>query len=765
MSHEKLSLALVQSLTEAELYQVAKLLLKEVEGLNAVIVCNGPWDSGIDITTLKFDTQIQATVAEKKFETKLFLDIAKAKENVTKFGITDRVKYFYSHPVSNSRLLQFRKRAKDDFNIYLDIIDGNRIAEFAAEYSEIGKMLYDFSKLEKFQSDSTYFDDVKVKAYYDLMSFGKVTDIKYNIIKSFVLNFLFNNQSVAKEKLLINTNQHFNTTMDESYFNSVISRLSSEQKIKAKKDDVCLRDKERDRIKTVLQNYEIEEGLLLRDITEALEMFGVSHSIDKVVKQLSELYESSYSMNLKEFTYRDSTLNDLATVTLKLKALINELSDHEITETDADRLLKLLIKIADSSEILPRIAAGEVYSKVSDPDRLERYIHQNIHNKVIFLDTNVILNLLLAHYEPDAGFHSSSYKIANQFYKFCQKNELILKTIKNYSLEVAGIFKDALSIVPFTKLPAFDVLGGSSNLLYNFFQHLKDYDLMKDEVADFESFLAQFRFTLRNQHDNNKSQMEFLLRSMNIEIEEIKIYEYNQTADIIRQQVKANNRVKSNFAVISDALMFERLGDSNSEVNPVDPVFCTWDTSLLKTRKTYFEKFAGCTKWHMFTPTRLMDHISMMNFQIKPGMVSNEILTILDKDYSFQQMTHTLLDSVSIVINVNNVIGLRYTNMLAEIREQQILEVDAKVEVGTEPHQEVPPIDIVFRELIENYIFKKESKSEEFKRLFTVEEYFEEISNILLTEKSSVIEDGKVSSNLISKMDSILERESRKQIA
>jgi len=763
MSQEKLSLSIVESLTEKELYTVAKFFLKEVEGITNVIVCNGPWDAGIDLTTINYDFQIQATVEEKNFEKKLFSDIAKAKENVDKYNLTKKIKYFYSHSLSNTLILRYRKKAKDDFNVYLDIIEANRIAEIASEYREIGKLLYDFSKLEDFQGESNYFDDIKVKAYYDLMSFGKVTDIKYNIIKSFVLNYLFNNSVVSKEDLLNETNQHFDSKMDESYFVSVLNRLSSEQKIKLKKEEVHLLDKERERISTVLQNYKIEEGLLIRDISEALKKYGIDDSVDQIVKQLSELYESTYSINLSEFTYRDSTISDVKTVTLKLKALINELSDGNLLENDVDALIKLLIKIADSSEILPRIAAGEVYSKVADPDRLERYVHQNIDNKTVFLDANVILNLLLAHYEPDVEYNSYFYTIANQFYKFCQKNELILKTIKSYSMEVASVFREALSIVPFTKLPTFSSLGGSSNIIYKFFQHLKDFNLLQDSVDDFEGFLQQFKFTSKtNLDDNFKSQMEFLLRSMNIEIEEINKYEYGQTAEIIRQEVKANNKVKSNFAVVSDAIMFERLGDSNSEINPVDPIFCTWDIVLMKTRKAYFEKFPGCTRWYMFTPTRLMDHISMMNFQIKPGMVSNEILTILDQGFSFQQMTHTLLDSVASVINADSAVGLKYTNMLSEIREKQILEVDAKIEVGADAHVEVPPIDVIFRELFENYILNKENKSEEFKKLFTIEDYFEEITRILQKEKDNVIDEGKASSELIPSIDKLIEKEASK---
>lgn len=226
--------------------------------------------------------------------------------------------------------------------------------------------------------------------------------------------------------------------------------------------------------------------------------------------------------------------------------------------------------------------------------------------------------------------------------------------------------------------------------------------------------------------------MEFLFNSLEIEIEELKRYEFVKTAEIIREDLKINQRVKSNLAITSDAIMFERLADTNSETNPVDPIFCTWDQSLIKVRKRYFEDVPGCTKWYMFTPTRLMDHISMMNFQVKPGTVSNELLTILDQDFGFQQMTHTLLDSMSTIINSENVVGLKYTNMLASMREKEILEVDSKQELIPDSFTEIPPIDIIFRKLFETYILSRDGKGNEFKKLFTKEEYFEDISNLLI---------------------------------
>jgi hypothetical protein len=64
---------------------------------------------------------------------------------------------------------------------------------------------------------------------------------------------------------------------------------------------------------------------------------------------------------------------------------------------------------------------------------------------------------------------------------------------------------------------------------------------------------------------------------------------------------------------------------------------------------------------------------------------------------------------------------------------------------------------MIFRYLFDTYIIKKDEKeSTEFKKLFTKEEYFEEISQILFNEKKYVNDNKKVSDDLILKIDNVI---------
>ena len=437
-----------------------------------------------------------------------------------------------------------------------------------------------------------------------------------------------------------------------------------------------------------------------------------------------------------------------------MKGKLNEPASSEV-------IAKKIFAIADNNEILSRIAAGQVYSKVSDPERLQEYITRHNNNKNIFLDTNLIINALCVHYNPNSDYDNYHFKVAKQFLNFATLNQLNLGTIKSYAIETASLFKDALAIIPFTKLPIFDKLGGSSNILYTFFQYLKDWGQLHEGTNTFEDFLKEFKFETKSfPSDNNYfSQIEYLLKSLNIEIDYPPKYDLHIATELSYQDLISNSKTKSNFAIHNDAIMLMRLGDNDVEVNPIDPIFCTWDISLFRVRNLFFQEFPSCTKWLMYTPSRLMDQYSMMNFQVKQGTLCNEVLSILDEDFGFQEKTHSLLDSMLIIINPENVVGLQYANKLAELRQQEIIQVDHKPENILEDGSETKSVDIVFQKLFTNYTSKDDGELfDAFKAVFTKEVFFDDVVEILSTEIKSVSVTGLVNNNLFLKMDEIVKK-------
>ena len=752
MSQEKLYSQLITSLDEKELYTFAKAYLQEVDGLTRVVVTNGPYDSGMDLTNLEStECQYQATIEAKNFDRKLDSDLIKAKANAETYGLPNRVKYFYSHSISQRRLLQLQKLAKSTHNIFLDLYDANRLAQVSTAYKELSDLLLELARIDTNQKESPFFDSTKKKAFYDLMSFGKSTDIKYNIVRSFVLYDLFSNSEIKKEELLKKLNGQFGSKINSAFFENFLGRLSTEKKIKITKNSITLNETEKNRIRHVIENYKAEEHQLITEILSVLRSFDILLDIESLVGKLSNLYECNYSINLGEFTTHETNFADIHTATKELRMF---LKSKATSKCDIDSLIKQLICICDNSEILSRIAVGQVYTKVNDPERLQQYINQNINNKDIFLDTNVIINLLLVHYDQNTDYPEPQYQVAKQFLEFTTANGFTLKTIKKYAVETVNIFKDALAIVPFTRMPMFKYLGGSNNILYKFYTYLSDNVLLPEEVTSFSDFLNEFKFR-ETGDDDFDSEIGYLLDSINIVVKNIVDYNVAKAMASIEDDLKANNRFKNYNVLLNDARMFCRLGDKNVDVNPIDPVFITWDNSLMGARKRYFKSVPDCTRWFMFTPIRFMDHFAMMNFQVKPGSVSNEVLSILDDNHGFQSMTQSLLDSMIAIIRPKDEVGLKFSNKMGELREKEILEVD-RLDTNQEMNTEAYPIDKVVNSLVKNYIFQGDkTKSEAFKSLFQTETYFNDIFKIFLDEKAKLATSGDPS-DLIRRMDNLI---------
>ncbi|UFH52220.1 hypothetical protein [Spirosoma sp. KNUC1025] len=760
MSQEKLLTQLIKSLTDPEFDKLTKLYLNEVEGVVNIFNCNGPHDSGIDIRSeaiSKIEIQYQITTKENRFEAKFWSDIAKAKNNVDNYDLPNKVRYFYSYPLANSTIFSLKREAKKQYNIIVDIVDANTIAGIATEYPNIRNEIYELSNLDKYRGGSDFFNDQKVKTFYDLMSFGTSNDIKYNIIKSFVLNYLYTNSNSSPLDLLRKINNHFTSSITESYFDTFCRKLRSERKIQYAVDrEICLTENEKERIHSVLDNFAIEEALLKRGLIEVLDRYNLKEYVDEVIKHLIDLYESNYSINLGEFTKRNSTINDLRTATEHFNLFIKRITNDD----NLENLTKQLLKVADENEILSRITAGQVYSKVSDPDRLQEYIIQHNNNKNIFLDTNVIINLICVYYDPNFELDDYHYKAAKEFLSFSTQNNLNLKTIKVYIEEASNIFKEAIEVIPFTKLPVFEALGGSNNIFYQHYIKLKSANALSDNKIDFESYLKQYGIsTSLNVHEHILySQVKYLLDSLFINIENVPLYDLSAAKSLIVSDLNENKRSKSSFAINNDAIMFNRLGEEDVLVNPIDPIFCTWDSSLLRVRRKYFEAFPSCTQWLMYTPTRLIDHYSMMKFKVKQGTLTSDVLWMLEEDYGFKERTQLLVDSISTIINPNNEVGLRYTNKFAELRQKVIIQTEYK-EASPDVTSETNPLDFIFQKLLVNYLSDTNKDAFSlFKNLFTKGEYFDTVFNILENEIKFYSVYKNISSDLIPSIDSLLSK-------
>ena len=131
MSQKKSLIHLLGSCEKHEFDRVVKSYLKEVYSYTRVINTDGKDDIGLDIKVLddsgcKYQYQLTVQKSDNANErsalkSKIFKDVQKAKENC-KDGYENILFFFYSYPLTNKLIRDYKREALKDYEIQLEIM-------------------------------------------------------------------------------------------------------------------------------------------------------------------------------------------------------------------------------------------------------------------------------------------------------------------------------------------------------------------------------------------------------------------------------------------------------------------------------------------------------------------------------------------------------------------------------------------------------------------------------------------------------------------
>jgi hypothetical protein len=155
----------------------------------------------------------------------------------------------------------------------------------------------------------------------------------------------------------------------------------------------------------------------------------------------------------------------------------------------------------------------------------------------------------------------------------------------------------------------------------------------------------------------------------------------------------------------------------------------------------------------MFTPGKLIDHYAILNFSIDSETVTRDILAIISDEII--GTTHSLLDSISYILNPENEVGLEYTNRLAKIRDQEIQQIKTNQVFPPEELEGEAVIDDVFYKLTTHYI-EEEDELKFFKIVFTKKEFINKVFDVLDHEIKHFYLHKKISDNLFKEFNSLI---------
>lgn len=758
MSRTKNLISLISSTEKREFDSLVKIYLEVEYGFKKIVLTDGVNDTGIDIKIFDFNQvaiQYQLTIQKSStpaeflsFERKILADFRKAKENHQLHNYSNKLIFFYSQTLTNKRIREFTKIAFKDFGIELDLIDANRLAEESENIIEIQRALYNFSGLDKFNIENNVFNNSDENLLFDILSFGKPSEFKVQVIEAFILQTIYIHESVTKDQLVGFCKERFNIEENNIFYEKLLGNLLTHKKIAKSfdKKNYVLTEIEKRRLLTKIDQHELDEKVFLNEINNILKKYSQDTFLSDYVANLKELYVNNFDSDLKSILYEgDSNLGLIRELLTFISSKGNELAISK-------KIAKELLTYCFESKFIQKISAGVVYCKNINNDRLQNYLTTQ---KKVFIDTQIAIYALCYFYKQNSSYDNYFYKSIKSLIEFSQKENIKLHITERYIWEIQNHIKDAFKILPFTLLPNFSKLGKSNNVLYNFYLALKHNDEIESDIY-FIKFLKEFGFEERLSQNSFNSKIESYLNDLGvIKHSYEKEYDISAVNQIFNAELQKSGKYKSTWVRNNDSIMVEFLSDNDINIHPLKPIFITWDKTFSEVQKKYFKDFPAAQKWLMLSPSKFIDVHAILKFSIDSETVSENLLALLSDDLFSN--THNLLDTIKIILNPNNEVGLHYTNLLADIREKEIHDISNNILIPPENKESEAVIDEVLYNLTNHYQ-DKDDNFEQFKLLFTKEELVDDIINILTETVNKYYISPIIDSELYVKFDKLISR-------
>lgn len=757
----------ISDFTKEQFDEVVFEYIKSVWKIDDLVITDGTNDGGNDIRIFennrKLKIQIQVTVQETSIDGKITKELANAKNNLDKYGYQNKFFFFYSYPMSEEKINDFQLVASDNYDIDIDIIDAKRIAWATKKYPDLLNCIHRQYGIPNEGAKVLTEED---KMLYDFISFGSnTTEIKGQIVKSFIIHKVYEANSMTQENLVQCCSQHFSNG-ESPYTNKVIQQLRADKILIFEKESAQfkLSDTEVKRIDTLKSQFSFQEQKILNDIREQLIKFKVDPELGlQVIENLRTLFESNFDIDKQEILDRAYSLNedDKIKSFTKLFYYLKKITNG--SNEKAKLLAKKLLEICKNNDILQRLSAGKLFTSFSDPDVVRNYINQT--ERVIFLDTQIVLYALCIYFER-TNYQNHFYQAVSDLLNLNDKHSGIkFKVYNRYLNEVGYHLKEALLLVPFEEYGLLEGLGGTNNVFFSYYQYLKDSQLLEEEITSFADFL-NIGFELnekdafhRRYFDITEGIVRERLQSIGIEVyddEEYSKDNFDEIKRAINSCLLSRDRNRPEATINNDANMISILFDEALSIN--EPILISWDQTLFCARKKYFDTFRTSRLWHWFTPDQFVSHISLLNFNISSTTITRDILSLFDDSFNLYKRTHQLLDTISKLVNVRSETGRKYVEKIKEFKRNYIFDVDGETPTSLESVEEKTyPIESVIVSLTKHYIFNKEQYTiEDFKAVFSIDLLFEKVVSYFQNEVNFYMQNRQTSQDYIPKMDEII---------
>lgn len=620
----------------------------------------------------------------------------------------------------------------------------------------------DIERLElnslEYISTNEIFNNEENKVLFDFISFGSsTTEIKTQIIESYILHNLLELSNPTLNQIKDGLKKYLNHSLTDAFIQRSIDKLRTSKRViyNKKTDELHLSSLEEKRLQKVESLFNDNKELFLLYYDDIVKKYEIEEHSIEILEKLEEFFIVNYNIDVKEiydednYQYEDHILEHF----------ISYLKDI-LDEERAVLLVKDLLKLCEENDFILRLSASKVIGKLTNPVSFENYIRKQ--KRVVYLDTQLVLHALCTGYIDSHEYDNIYFRIVDELIKFHKLNPNIeFRFSKYYLSEVAYQLKMALLLIPFEGLTNQKL---STNIFYEFYENLHSKDLLQDNHQSFAEFLEGWLVV--NEDDALDSDCERIISSnissllnedLNINITTLPFYESKETAlNVLHQVIKDRKNklsVKNPHIMSNDALMVCHL--SNSEVHEDEPIFLTWDKSFTSFRLAFKQKFKRqeLISWHLFNPSKFLNHMSLLEFKIDPKTITNDYLPILDS-LGLHEKVKTIFDSMNKLTDIKD-ISKKQRRKYVQLAQNVFNEAEFGYEIDQPEMVDnvIKPFENILDKINKYYYAHSEYSIEKYKKMMLKEEYFIQLLEII---KSEIANGPAISTELTPKIDILL---------
>ena len=477
-------------------------------------------------------------------------------------------------------------------------------------------------------------------AAYDFLKFSRASgELKRDMIRCFVLRLLANVGPIEESSIKARVDDFVGkTTLDaHTYCLNGLSRSGKIQIIRESPKTYSLTSEEQQRLTDYANDCSHNKMQFIKDVHTILDGTALADKTEEVLNEFKNLVTQRLKNAAIVVDNVGLQYNENESENSFLEFINADIEDIEKSK----KIYKDIITICNSNDIVYRLCAGSFISSLASTTEYNGNFP--MHQRDVFLDTQVILLILCVAYDDFKPGRLYNYKIARDLISIARnnKNGLSLKFANTYITEVKGHLAQALQLIEIADAENRKFKLHTTNVFYNHFADLKELDKLPDDITTFKDYLyVLFNLEDQDAEDDYRNfldyslagQIECILNEANIELFNLPLYDYEDTK---KSRTAFNEVLKNNEKAYSTLEHDIKMGQYlfNRECKP-KLFFISRDHSFDLYRKKYAELYCRSTPyfWQLFTPVNFVNSVDLLEMKFEPQTLSEDLLLLVDRD-------------------------------------------------------------------------------------------------------------------------------------